>query len=636
MKKQCSTVLFLLIILLFLVFLPISMVFFNINKNIIILTISFGGIFFLFWCLFCFLIPQKDLKKYIHRLIAGDIGLEPPKKRFFSSIQSVENLTVKFVEDTLNSLLNDLKMEILHTQDSSDVFLEEVQWAVTNSSRISLGADYIDSRVENLDKLLGESIKENAETQKSIDAFTKQLESQTSSIIQTGEVIENIANELKISINNLDNNKLISENVIAVTEECGAKIKETVNGISKISDAINVANGTIEIVDNIAQQTNLLAMNAAIEAAHAGEAGKGFAVVATEIRKLAETTSKQVKSITDSLQSVIDIVGITTNLGNDTGTAFAGISTQIDKFIKVFDNVINDFSNLGDKNKLIYMDFEKIKSMNNVVAEKMDGISKKIEENNNHLEQIHLCSEEIKTIVQRNATESIQLSKGQVPVYKNVIENAKHLEQIRKYINAFRVKNVPLEVWESDKTELNLLIEALYHHLEWTVAMLKFIHGEEDSLKNQLALGTTKFDKWFYNHACKKYENHPSIEKIKNIGVIMHEKAVLIGKLKEAGKAQSATIEFSEILDQSRFLREELNHLKKYIIKESINKKNDTQEKELSAETEKTVEKPNNEIESFMRKPQEVQLVSLEKIKLQQEKIQEVEELEEFEELEEI
>ena len=65
MKKQCSTVLFLLIILLFLVFLPISMVFFNINKNIIILTISFGGIFFLFWCLFCFLIPQKDLKKYI-------------------------------------------------------------------------------------------------------------------------------------------------------------------------------------------------------------------------------------------------------------------------------------------------------------------------------------------------------------------------------------------------------------------------------------------------------------------------------------------------------------------------------------------------------------------------------------------
>ena len=56
----------------------------------------------------------------------------------------------------------------------------------------------------------------------------------------------------------------------------------------------------------------------------------------------------------------------------------------------------------------------------------------------------------------------------------------------------------------------------------------------------------------------------------------MHEKAVLIGKLKEAGKAQSATIEFSEILEYSRALREELTVLKKFIIKQSINSDNST------------------------------------------------------------
>ena len=260
--------------------------------------------------------------------------------------------------------------------------------------------------------------------------------------------------------------------MLSVTDECDSKIKATVNAISKISDAINVANGTIEIVDNIAQQTNLLAMNAAIEAAHAGESGKGFAVVATEIRKLAETTSKQVKTITDSLQSVIDIVAETTALGNETGIAFNGISVQINNFIKIFDGVIEDFTNLGKKNSKIYTDFGKIQTMNKEVADEMSEINRKIEENNAHLNQIQGCSEEIKSIVERNATESIQLSKGQVPVYQNVIQNAKHLEQIRKSINAFRVKNVPLNVWESDKTELNLLIEALYNHLEWTVSML--------------------------------------------------------------------------------------------------------------------------------------------------------------------
>ena len=364
--------------------------------------------------------------------------------------------------------------------------------------------------------------------------------------------------------------------MLLVTDDCDTKIKNTVKAISKISDAINVANGTIEIVDNIAQTTNLLAMNAAIEAAHAGEAGKGFAVVATEIRKLAETTSKQVKTITDSLQSVIDIVTETTALGNETGTAFNDISVQINKFIKVFDGVIADFTTLGEKNEKIYKDFGTIQLMNTEVSTEMASINKKIEENNIHLDQIHGCSEEIKNIVERNASESIQLSKGQVPVYKNVIQNAKHLEEIRKSINGFRVKNVPLNVWESDKTELNLLIEALYNHLEWTVSMLNYIHGQDESMKFYLQQGTTKFDDWFYNHACSIYANHPSIQKIKNIGVNMHEKAVLIGKLKEAGKAQSATIEFSEILEYSRALREELTVLKKFIIKQSINSDNST------------------------------------------------------------
>ena len=105
----------------------------------------------------------------------------------------------------------------------------------------------------------------------------------------------------------------------------------------------------------------------------------------------------------------------------------------------------------------------------------------------------------------------------------------------------------------------------------------------------------------------------------------MHEKALLIGKLKEAGKAQSATIEFSEILEQSRALREELNILKKFIIKQSINPATPN----VVAKPEKNIEKP---IFTEKREVAPAIPVKIEPL----EEIEEVQEIEEIEELEEI
>ena len=100
-------------------------------------------------------------------------------------------------------------------------------------------------------------------------------------------------------------------------------IADTVELSKAVDDSSAVLLDTSTVIQNIAAQTNLLAMNAAIEAAHAGEAGKGFAVVAGEIRKLAEESNAQGKNITAILQGLKEKIELV-------NTAAVSIEKQFD------------------------------------------------------------------------------------------------------------------------------------------------------------------------------------------------------------------------------------------------------------------------------------------------------------------
>jgi len=207
--------------------------------------------------------------------------------------------------------------------------------------QISSNLDHMENLIvkqENGAQIAGDAV---GSIKTSIDNLNRIVDEQTESVERSSSAIEEMTANINSVTKTLAENR---KNVVALTEasENGKsglqEVAQEIQEISRDSEGLLEIN---ELMDNIASQTNLLSMNAAIEAAHAGEAGKGFAVVADEIRKLAESSSDQSKTTAAMLKKIKASIDSITKSSDEVLSRFGAIDKSVRTVSQHEQNILN-------------------------------------------------------------------------------------------------------------------------------------------------------------------------------------------------------------------------------------------------------------------------------------------------------
>jgi methyl-accepting chemotaxis protein len=363
---------------------------------------------------------EEDLIANINSIIVEAISISLIIVLIIGSIlYYVSRVIIKeiaLIEEFLNSDTNNLTRrlnfkannEIGEIARSIDNFISKMQQALTTVQNVSKNVSNASNLVNTNAKDIENNI--NTEHQKVINANSLTQKTQE----EMNEVNLIIEKMHKLADNSYEKLKVSVDKIIEFIENIkvtSQKDLEVANKVRSLKESTEQVKQVINIISEIADQTNLLALNAAIEAARAGEHGRGFAVVADEVRKLAEKTQNSLNEINTTINLVLQGV--------------EEVTKEIQNNVETIEKITNEASEIETNVEDVLHSIEETKQMADETAQKSNTLSSIIN-------TISQTMNEIKALSDKNEISAQEI--------EEVVTNLKtRVKELEKEINKFKL-----------------------------------------------------------------------------------------------------------------------------------------------------------------------------------------------------
>jgi len=330
-----------------------------------------------------------------------------------------------------------LKSIIGRDLEISDNLINQYKSTIESEKQISGNIEIISKNFHESDKKINDSAHSMESMKQKIENLVSDIRVQKSDIDDSVSILNEVSQSIGMTREIISRQSEDTAVIVETINSSRKKIGDTDQHISEISIGANQILEIIHHINDISERTNLLAMNASIEAAHAGDKGRGFAIVALEIRKLAESTKKYSDNISTTISDIGKLIETTSVLSGDNKDSIESLKVKMNDYKEDQKSISQNFNKINSSGTRLDSGMDKIiNSQGNILNFSVE-LEKVINDINQYmtdtLRVMHVSEENILKI----SKEVKNFGFGTDKVYKLLEENKNEMKNSEEDLKIF-------------------------------------------------------------------------------------------------------------------------------------------------------------------------------------------------------